>query len=98
MAKASIAGFAAVVCLAGCIHQQGSPPAQPPPVGRPASQPATNLPPPAPAPGTGPAASTPGIDTPSRAPTPQPNATGRTTAAAQPRPASAQPSAAHYPP
>lgn len=106
MAKASIAGFAAVVCLAGCIHQQVSPPGpvqtapapQPPPVGRPASQPATNLPPPAPAPGSGPVASTPEREAPSSAPTAQPKATVGTTAATQPRPASAKPAAANSPP
>ena len=106
MAKVWIAGFAAVVCLAGCIHQQVSPPApvqsapaaQPPPVGPPASQPATSVPPPAPAPGTGPVASTPEREAPSSAAIAQPKATVGTTAATQPRPASAKPSAANSPP
>jgi len=106
MAKVSIAGFAAVVCLAGCIHQQVSPPApveaapaaQPPPGGSPASQPARSVPPTAPEPGTAPVASTPETRAPSSAPTAQPKATAGTSAATQPRPASAKPSAATTPP
>ena len=106
MAKVSIAGFAAVVCLAGCIHQQVSPPApveaapaaQPPPGGSPASQPARSVPPTAPEPGTAPVASTPETRAPSSAPTAQPKATAGTSAATQPRPASAKPSAANTPP
>jgi hypothetical protein len=100
MAKVSIAGFAAVLCLAGCMYQQraASPPApveaapaaQPPPAGPPASEPATSLPPTAPQAGTGPVA-------PSSAPTAQPKATAASTAT-QPRPASAKPSAANTPP
>jgi hypothetical protein len=100
MAKVSIAGFAAVLCLAGCAHQQravappapveAAPPAQPPPVGPPASEPATSLPPTAPQEGTGPVA-------PSSAPTAQPKAKGTSTAT-QPHPASAKPSAANTPP
>jgi hypothetical protein len=100
MAKVSIAGFAAVVCLAGCIHQQrtASPPApveaapaaQPPPVAPPASEPATSLPPSAPESGTGPVA-------PSNAPTAQPKANVGTSTASHPRPASAKPSAANTP-
>jgi hypothetical protein len=100
MAKVSIAGFAAVLCLAGCMHQQraASPPApveaaaaaQPPPAGPPASEPATSLPPTAPQAGTGPVA-------PSGAPTAQPKAKDASTAT-QPRPASAKPSAANTPP
>jgi hypothetical protein len=100
MAKVSIAGFAAVVCLAGCMHQQravsppapveAAPAAQPAPVGPPASEPATSLPPTAPEAGTGPVA-------PSSAPTAQPKAKGASTAT-QPRPASAKPSAANTPP
>ena len=99
MAKVSIAGFAAVVCLAGCIHQQrtASPPApveaapaaQPPPVAPPASEPATSLPPSAPESGTGPVA-------PSSVPTAEPKAKGTSTAT-HPRPASAKPSAANTP-
>jgi hypothetical protein len=101
MAKVSIAGFAAVLCLAGCIHQQpavsppapvgAAPAAQPPPVGPPASEPATSLPPTAPEPGTGPV-------TPSSAPTAQPKAKVGASTATQPRPASAKPSAANTPP
>jgi hypothetical protein len=100
MAKVSIAGFAAVVCLAGCMHQQrgvsppapvaAAPAAQPPPVGPPASEPATSLPPTAPEAGTGPVA-------PSSAPTAQPKANVGAGTATQPRPASAKP-AANTPP
>jgi hypothetical protein len=100
MAKVSIAGFAAVVCLAGCMHQQGavSPPApveaapaaQPAPVGPPASEPATSVPPTAPEPDTGPVP-------PASAPTAQPKAQGASTAT-QPRAASAKPSATNTPP
>jgi hypothetical protein len=88
MAKVSIAGFAAVVCLAGCIHQQRavSPPApvepapaaQPPAVGPPASEPATSSPPTASEPGTAPVA---------------PKANVGASTATQPRPAGAKPSA-----
>jgi hypothetical protein len=101
MAKVSTAGFAAVVCLAGCVHQQrtvsppapveAAPAAQPPPVGPPASEPATSLPPTAPEAGTGPVA-------PSGAATAQPKANVRASTAPQPRPASAKPSAANTPP
>jgi hypothetical protein len=100
MAKVSIAGFAAVVCLAGCMHQQrtvappvpveAAPAAQPPPVGPPASEPATSLPPTVSEAGTGPVA-------PSSAPSAQPKAKGASTAT-QPRPASAKPSAANTSP
>jgi hypothetical protein len=101
MAKVSIAGFAAVLCLAGCAHQQravsppapveAAPAAQPPPAGPPASQPATTLPPTAPQAGTGPVA-------PSSAPTAQPKANVGASTATQPHPASAKPSAANTPP
>ena len=96
MAKVSIAGFAAVACLAGCMHQravsppapvEAAPAAQPPPVGPPASEPATTLPPTVSEAGAGPVA-------PSSAPTAQPKAKGASTAT-QPRPASAKPSAAN---
>ena len=100
MAKVSIAGFAAVACLAGCMHQQravsppapveAAPAAQPPPVGPPASEPATTLPPTVSEAGAGPVA-------PSSAPTAQPKAKGASTAT-QPRPASAKPSAANTSP
>jgi hypothetical protein len=100
MAKVSIAGFAAVVCLAGCMHQQravappapveAAPAAQPAPAGPPASEPATSVAPAAPEPGTGPVP-------PASAPTAQPKAKGASTAT-QPRPASAKPSAANTPP
>src|ERR1700730_17717860 len=99
MAKVSIAGFAAVACLAGCMHQQravsppapleAAPAAQPPPVAPPASEPATTLPPTVSEAGAGPVA-------PSSAPTAQPKAKGASTAT-QPRPASAKPSAANTP-
>ena len=101
MAKVSIAGFAAVVCLAGCMYQQravsppapvaAAPAAQPPPLAPPASEPATTLPPTAPEAGTGPVA-------PSSAPTAQPKANVGASAATQPRPASAKPSAANTAP
>ena len=99
MAKVSIAGFAAVACLAGCMHQravsppapvEAAPAAQPPPVGPPASEPATTLPPTVSEAGAGPVA-------PSSAPTAQPKAKGASTAT-QPRPASAKPSAANTSP
>src|SRR3984893_1583572 len=100
MAKVSIAGFAAVACLAGCMHQQravsppapleAAPAAQPPPVAPPASEPATTLPPTVSEAGAGPVP-------PASAPTAQPKAKGASTAT-QPRPASAKPSAANTPP
>jgi hypothetical protein len=101
MAKVSIAGFAAVVCLAGCIHQQravspsapaeAAPAAQQPPVEPPAPEPVTSLPPSAPEAGAGPVA-------PSSAPTAQPKANVGASTATQPRPASAKPSAANTAP
>jgi hypothetical protein len=106
MAKVSIAGFAAVVCLAGCIHQQpavappapveSAPAAQPPPVEPPASEPATSSPPTAPEPGTTPEPGTAPV-APSSAPTAEPKAKGASTAT-QPRPAGAKPSAANTAP
>jgi hypothetical protein len=100
MSKVSIAGFAALVCLAGCIHQQqavspptpveATPAAQPPPVVPAASEPATSS--------AGPVASTPETQAPSSAPSAQPKPNVGASTATQPRPASAKPSAANTPP